>query len=378
MKPFMIRAWKALVILAKYSLVGLLSIWLFFWYVSGSPMGFAKYALTYYVASHHFMKPVAKDTLFTGNLKGMMDSLGEQHSEYFNEEDFSYLMEQAEGTYSGVGLVLGKGEHGLEVVSPFEGQPAEKAGVKAGDRIMAIDGDRTDAMSINDASQRIRGEAGTTVTLTLLRDGVENDYTIQREQISLPSVKGRMLTEDIGYIRIRQFVEATGKDFGDTYKELQGKGMKKLVLDLRDNPGGLLNVAGEVGNYLLPKGTIVTVKTRSGRLESYDSKGEQDLIPLVVLVNKGSASASEVIAGAIQDRQVGTILGVNTYGKGTVQTVIPTFDGQGMKVTIAQYHTPNDRVVDGIGIQPDVELEKDKHSSEDNQLAKAIQLLEEK
>ena len=370
---------------AQYIFAGLVVMWLTFWYLSGSPLGMVRFFYTYFVATHFFMDPVAKETLFTGSLKGMMESLGEPHSQYLDRNDFDQIMKQTSATYSGVGIVMGMGPDGLEVVSAIEEQPAAKAGVKTGDRITSINGTSTKSMSLSEASALVRGEAGTTVVLGIARGQETMDISIVREQITLPTVRSKMLTNDIGYIRISQFAEKTGTEFAEAYKELQGKGMKKLVLDLRNNPGGLLAAAQEVGSYILPKGPIVTIKDRSGHTESYDSDGLETPIPLVVLINKGSASASEIIAGAVQDEKVGTIVGTNSYGKGTVQTVVNAFGDEGIKITIAKYHTPNDRVIDGTGIAPDVTVELPSPEGrtgtkgdfvDDTQLAKAIEILQ--
>ena len=370
---------------AQYIFAGLVVMWLTFWYLSGSPLGMVRFFYTYFVATHFFMDPVAKETLFTGSLKGMMESLGEPHSQYLDRNDFDQIMKQTSATYSGVGIVMGMGPDGLEVVSAIEEQPAAKAGVKTGDRITSINGTSTKSMSLSEASALVRGEAGTTVVLGIARGQETMDISIVREQITLPTVRSKMLTNDIGYIRISQFAEKTGTEFAEAYKELQGKGMKKLVLDLRNNPGGLLTAAQEVGSYILPKGPIVTIKDRSGHTESYDSDGLETPIPLVVLINKGSASASEIIAGAVQDEKVGTIVGCNSYGKGTVQTVVNAFGDEGIKITIAKYHTPNDRVIDGTGIAPDVTVELPAPEGRtgtkgdfvgDTQMAKAIEILQ--
>ena len=214
-----------------------------------------------------------------------------------------------------------------------------------------------------------------------MRGNEVKDITITRKQITLPTVKGKMLDDHIGYIRISQFAEPTGPDFAKTYNELKEKGMTKLVLDLRDNPGGLLTTAQEVANYILPAGPIVTIQDRSGRIESYDSEGLEPAIPMVVLINQGSASASEIIAGAVQDEKVGTIVGTNSYGKGTVQTIMGVPGDEGIKITIAKYHTPNDRVIDGTGIKPDVEVELPDNAqseSDDTQLQKALEILKTK
>ncbi|ETS93604.1 S41 family peptidase [Veillonella sp. AS16] len=367
--------------LLRYIGAGIVIMWLTFWYLSGSFFGLPRLFVAYYAASQVFMTPMDKSTLYDGMLKGLVDSLGDPHSVYLNADEYSNIKQQTSATYAGVGMVLGIDEQGLYAVSVMEDQPAAKAGVKTGDHILTIDGQSTKDVPIDQASGLIRGEPGTVVALDVERNGEKLHFDITRESIVLPTVKSKMLTPTIGYIRVSQFAEYTADDFETQYKELQSQGMKALVLDLRDNPGGLLSTAEKLSNYIMPPGTLVTVQDRSGKLATYKSDGSETTIPLVVLVNKGSASASEIIAGAIQDRKLGTILGTNTYGKGTVQSVYPSFDNEGIKVTIAKYHTPNDRVIDGIGISPDVELDLPKGVSpsstlEDIQIQKAVELLQ--
>ncbi len=370
--------------LGKILFSGFVVSWLLFWYLSGTFLGFPRFLFTYYVGSQVFMTPVAKTTLFEGALRGMIDSLGEPHSQFLNEEEYASLMDAAMASYSGVGMVLGKTKDGgVEVVSAILDQPAAKAGIESGDQIITIDGVKVSSLPIEEASKRIRGEAGTQVVLGIQRGDEIKDYTITREKIILPTVTSKMIEPGVGYIRVTQFAETTGKDFGTQYAELKEQGMKRLIVDLRGNPGGLLTVAEEVGNYLLPKGTLVTVQDRSGQIMKYDSDGLSEPIPMVILINKGSASASEIIAGAVQDCKVGLIVGTNSYGKGTVQTILPEIGGAGVKVTIAKYHTPNDRVIDGIGIKPDIEVALPegigpKNTLDDIQIQKALDILNNK
>lgn len=368
--------------LLKYIGSAVVIMWLVFWYLSGSFWGLPRFGVTYYVATQKFMTPISKDVLFDGILKGMIASLGEPHSVYLDQKDLNTMKEHTSGTYAGVGMVLGYGERGLEAVSVIEDQPAFKAGIKSGDYIVSINGEDTNGMKIEDAAANIRGEAGTVVTIVVQRDSVVHTFTVTREEITLPTVKSHMLTKTVGYFRISQFAEHTAEDFNTQYNQLCSEGMTSFVLDLRDNPGGLLNSAEEVANVIMPEGTLVSMTPRGSKTTTYTSNGENTPIPMVVLINKGSASASEIIAGAIQDRKLGTIVGVNSYGKGTVQTIYPNLDGEGIKVTIAKYHTPNDRVIDGIGIKPDVEIDLPKGVSpsgtiSDIQIQKALELLQE-
>ena len=258
----------------------------------------------------------------------------------------------------------------------MEGQPAEAAGLQKGDQILAIDGIPISDIEKEEVANHIRGEAGTFVVLRILRSGEEREISIERKTIVMPTVRGKMLDDSVGYIRLTQFAEKTVDEFTKIYEDLQAKGMKRLVLDLRDNPGGLITTAHGIGQYLIPKGPIVTVQTRKGRNSAYMSRGDHSLMPLVVLINGNSASASEIIAGAVQDTKSGIIVGTKSYGKGTVQSVVQGLDEEGLKITIARYHTPNDRVIDGIGIIPDEIVEPSKaNPEEDVQLERAIEIV---
>ena len=366
--------------LIKYIFASIIMLWLVFWYISGSAMGLPRFVVTYYIATQKFMTPVSKATLFDGMLKGLVASLGEPHSVYLDKDDFESMKEHTSGTYAGVGMVLGHGSKGLEAVSVIDDMPAYKAGIKSGDHIVSIDGVDTNSMTIEDAASKIRGEAGSDVSIVVERDNQLLTFNVTREEIVLPTVKSKMLSNHIGYIRISQFAEHTAGDFKTQYEQLLSEGMTSLVLDLRDNPGGLLNSAQDIASIIMPEGTLVSFTTRDGKTKNYVSDGKNPALPMVVLINKGSASASEIIAGAIQDRKLGTIVGTNSYGKGTVQSVYPNLEDEGIKVTIAKYHTPNDRVIDGTGIQPDVVLELPKGTTpssdmSDIQIQKAIELL---
>lgn len=373
---------RAIQYLLAFFLMGIFFMWLAFWYMFGSAAALPNFINTYYIATQAFIEPVAKSTLLEGILKGMISSLGEKHTTYLPKDDFQVMMEQTSASYAGIGVVIGTTDTGATIAAHvMEEQPADKAGVKDGDIILAVDGQSTEGKALDFISNKIRGEVGTQVALTVSRDGQEQTITITRDTVVMPTVRSRMLTGDVGYIRISQFSEPTGQDFAEQYENLKGQGMKRLVLDLRNNPGGLLTTAQEVADYILPEGPFVTVKTRGGPLESYLSEGKEEPIPIVVLMNKNSASASEIIAGAVQDEGVGKILGTQSYGKGTVQSVLRNLDGEAIKVTIAKYHTPNDRVIDGIGITPDVEfpLPEDTRINwkvNDSQIEKAVEVVE--
>ena len=366
-----------LLIALTWILTFLIGLTAFFWYISGSPLGIAKFGYTYFITTQWAMDPPAKEELFVNMLKGLAKGTHDKHTVYLDKDDMKELEMHTSSTYSGIGLLLDFSDgKTLKVGATMEGQPAEAAGLQKGDQILAIDGTPVSDIEKEDVANRIRGEEGTFVVLRILRNGEEQELSIERKTIVMPTVKGQMLTEDIGYIRVTQFAEKTVDEFTKAYEDLQAKGMKRLVLDLRDNPGGLITTAHGIGQYLVPKGPIVTVQTRRGKTTAYMSRGDYPLIPLVVLINGNSASASEIIAGAVQDTKSGTIVGTKSYGKGTVQSVVQGLDGEGLKVTIARYHTPNDRVIDSIGIEPDEVVEPSKiNPEEDVQMERAIEIV---
>lgn len=372
MKVFLKRAFTTLGI-------ALLTLVLFFWYVSGTPVGFFKFMIVYASVDQVFMKETDHRTMFEGALKGIVKSLDEKHSVYMSKDETDRLKQSMDGTYSGIGVYMGGKDGSPQVMSVIEDLPAEAAGVRAGDIIVSIDGISTENMTLDDASHRVRGEEGTSVTLGIQRGAETLSIPVERKKITLPTVKAKMLDSEVGYIRITQFGDHAGEEFKKAYADLTAKGMKRMILDLRNNPGGLLTAANDIGSYLVPKGPIVSIKARHGVDEVYESEGLGAGMPLVVLIDKGSASASEIIAGAVQDRKTGIILGEQSYGKGTVQTVLSNFEGESIKLTIAQYRTPNERIIDGEGITPDVVYPMDPSitygSAGDVQLEKALSIV---
>ena len=320
--------------------------------------------------------------LMTGAVKGLVNALGDPYSVYMDPKMYSELMLETKGSFGGVGIVLGVKDKKLTVVAPIEGTPAEAAGILSGDQILRISELDTKDMTLDEAVGKIRGPEGSKVTLTIQRNGKEpQDFPLTRATIVIKSVSGKMLDKEMGYIRVSMFSETTGKDFSRKLEELKDQGMTSLVLDLRNNPGGLIDQCVKVAELLVPKGPIVSVIGKDGDRETYHSSSTTAPLPLVVLVNGGSASASEIVAGAIQDRGVGKLVGVKTFGKGSVQRLMPLDKESAVKITIAEYHTPNDRSIHGKGIVPDVVIEIpkdfDRESKQDPQLDKAIEVLKE-
>ncbi len=307
----------------------------------------------------------------------MVDSLGDPHSIYMDEAMYTEFQSATSGMFGGVGLVVGKKDNQLVVISPIEGTPGELAGVKSGDIIIAIDGQDTASLNLTEAVGKIRGEEGSTVTLRIQRGDELRDYNIVRENIKLHSVGGKMLDDSIGYLRITNFNETVVDELKTEYARLEAEGMKRIILDLRDNPGGLLTESVGVAEMFVKQGPVVSIVEHDGTKTVYESQSEGCSYPIVVLVNHGSASAAEIVAGAVQDTQAGILMGTKTYGKGSVQSLIPLTKGA-VKLTIAKYYTPNERLIDGIGLEPDVIVEASETDRKDKVLETAIEYLKTK
>jgi carboxyl-terminal processing protease len=314
--------------------------------------------------------------LIDGAIDGMVKSLNDPHSNYLSPKMYKTLMEQTEGSFAGIGVVMGMdNEQKIHIVGIIENSPGQKAGLQEGDEILAVDGVPVTQMAFDEVAAHVRGQAGTDVVLTIMRDNANQDITITRDNIKLKTVGHKMLDNNIGYIQIVSFSEDTANEFNEAYNDLKNQGMKALVLDLRNNPGGLLTTCVEIAKKLVPKGEIVSIVDKQGNKETYSSSLEAPEYPLAVLINKNSASASEILSGAIQDTKAGTIIGNTSYGKGSVQTILPMFEDDAVKLTIAKYYTPSGRSIDGTGITPDIEINLDENATSDTQLDKALEVL---
>lgn len=314
--------------------------------------------------------------LIDGAIDGMVKSLNDPHSNYLSPKMYKTLIEQTEGSFAGIGVVMGMdNEQKIHIVGIMENSPGQKAGLQEGDEILAVDGVPVTQMAFDEVAAHVRGQAGTDVVLTIMRDNTNQDITITRDNIKLKTVGHKMLDNNIGYIQIVSFSEDTANEFNEAYNDLKNQGMKALVLDLRNNPGGLLTTCVEIAKKLVPKGEIVSIVDKQGNKETYSSSLESPEYPLVVLINKNSASASEILSGAIQDTKAGTIIGNTSYGKGSVQTILPMFEDDAVKLTIAKYYTPSGRSIDGTGITPDIEINLDENATSDTQLDKALEIL---
>ncbi|WP_287762473.1 S41 family peptidase [Megamonas sp.] len=314
--------------------------------------------------------------LIDGAIDGMVKSLNDPHSNYLSPKMYKTLMEQTEGSFAGIGVVMGMdNEQKIHIVGIMENSPGQKAGLQEGDEILAVDGVPVTQMAFDEVAAHVRGQAGTDVVLTIMRDNANQDITITRDNIKLKTVGHKMLDNNIGYIQIVSFSEDTANEFNEAYNDLKNQGMKALVLDLRNNPGGLLTTCVEIAKKLVPKGEIVSIVDKQRNKETYSSSLEAPEYPLAVLINKNSASASEILSGAIQDTKAGTIIGNTSYGKGSVQTILPMFEDDAVKLTIAKYYTPSGRSIDGTGITPDIEINLDENATSDTQLDKALEVL---
>lgn len=318
-----------------------------------------------------YVEPVDDKTLLENAIKGMLSNL-DPHSAYLGPEDFAELQESTSGEFGGLGIEVGSEDGNIKVVSPIDDTPASKAGIQAGDFIVKINGQPTRGQSMTEAVDKMRGKIGQKITLTLVRDGGNPfDVTLTRATITVKSVKSQLLESGYGYIRITQFQVNTGEEVGKALAKLRkDNGDKKLaglVLDLRNNPGGVLQSAVEVADHFLTKGLIVYTKGRIANSElrfSADPADASEGVPLVVLINGGSASAAEIVAGALQDHKRGVLMGTDSFGKGSVQTVLPLNNDRALKLTTALYFTPNGRSIQAQGIVPDVEVARAKVTRE--------------
>lgn len=310
----------------------------------------------------NYVEETDPQDLVRGAIRGMLNTL-DPHSAYMTPEMFKEIQVDTRGEFGGLGIQISIRDNKLTVISPIEGTPAERAGIEAGDFIVQVDGEPTKDMTLIDAVNKMRGPKGTEVTLTVVREGTEEplEFKLIRDIIKIKSVRSEMLEEDIGYVRLSQFQERTGKELVDSLKNLKKEGMKSLILDLRNNPGGLLATAVEVSEQFLEEGRgIVSIKSREGKKEEYTSGNKDPMtgLPMIVLVNEGSASASEIVAGALQDWGKALVVGMPTFGKGSVQTILSLSDGSGLRLTTARYYTPKDRSIQNTGIQPDIQVKR--------------------
>lgn len=326
-------------------------------------------ALSYIERS--YVEEVDSEKLIYGAISGMLNEL-DPHSSFMTKESFQDFQVETKGEFGGLGIQIGMRENNLTVIAPIEDTPAYEAGLLAGDMIIKIEGVSTSGITLDKAVDKLRGKPGTKVTITILRKTKKEpfDVTLTRAIIKVKAVKSRVIEENIGYIRLTQFKEKSGDEVQSALKELDKSNVKGIILDLRNNPGGLLNEAINISSLFLPSGkTVVFTRDRSGKENPYRTRSftyRDEERPVIVLVNEGSASASEIVSGAIQDYKRGIVIGQTTFGKASVQSIIPMHDGSAVKLTTARYYTPKGRSIQGVGIKPDIEVEQGKIVTEGN------------
>lgn len=334
-----------------------------------------------------YVNDVESEELIEGAIKGVVESLGDPYSVYMNETEFQDFIASINGSFSGVGMVLSVDErtNDIIVVSPIEGTPAQRAGILPKDIIVKVDDIELAGKSLDEAVKLLRGEKGTKVFVYIKRQDNEDllKFELVRDDIRVTTIKHEIIDDNVGYIKITSFDSQTYDEFKAAVDSLQKQGIKGLILDLRNNPGGSLYESVRIADEILGKGMIVYTEDRNkNKLEEYYSDNNRISLPLVVLINENSASASEIVAGAIQDHKAGILVGTKTFGKGSVQEIEPFQNGTGIKLTIARYYLPSGRSIDGIGVEPDIEVELGEGISpfdipreKDSQLLKALDIV---
>lgn len=341
------------------------------------------------VLEEKYMGEIDDEALIEGAIKGYVSALGDPYTTYYTKEEMDELMEETTGNYVGIGIymTLDLENNAIYVVKPMEGSPAEEAGIQAGDLITKVDGKEYSGEELDQASNAIKGEEGTTVKLEILRDGETKELEVERRKIVVSHIVEKKF-DNIGYLLIEDFDGGCAKEFEEKYKELESQGIDRLIIDLRNNGGGVVDEAVSIADMLLDKDdTILITKDKKGNEEITKSEHNPTItMPVVVLTNGYSASASEILVGALQDNERATIVGTKTYGKGVIQEVDRLNDGSGLKITIEEYYTPNKNEINKVGIEPDEEIDLSDEvkeqgtytDDEDNQLQKAIEIIKEK
>ena len=375
------RAWQlaaacvATALLTTVTIVGVEGVLL--QKLTGSASESVRFLRTMHLLKNNYNGEVDNHMLFDGAIKGMVESVGDPYTVYLNRKDYKQLSEMTNGTFGGIGIVFGKRGDDYIVISALPDNPGALAGIKSGDIITAVDDVATRTLNMEQVAQKIRGQQGTEVLLELKgKDGQLRKVRVIRKEIKNPSVGGQFVPETkIGYIRVAVFNESTVEDFTKEYQKLEQQGMQSLILDLRGNPGGILDAGVGVARMLVPKGPIVSVIDKDGNKYVESSTLEKVKYPLAVLVDHGSASAAEIVAGAIKDTKAGRLFGVKTFGKGSVQSVYRLDNSTAVKITVAKYYTPSGVSIHNVGIEPDEVVELPDTATKDVQLKAAVEYL---
>lgn len=315
------------------------------------------------VKSDYVDENIDEQKLIYGAIEGMLKKLDDPYTRFMEPKNFAEMQTETQGEFGGLGFVISVKDRLLTVISPIDDTPAARAGIMAGDNIIKIDGKDVIDFPLHDAVNLLRGPVGTKVVITVVREGRKGskDYELERQIIKVPSIKYWTINNEIGYIRLTQFIQTSSEDLERALIALEKHGVRSIILDLRNNPGGLLTAAVEIGRKFIPKGDIVSIKGRDGEKNTYSSFCKyHPTLPLIVLINEGSASAAEIVSGAIKDNKRGLLLGKKSFGKGSVQTVISLNDGSAMALTTALYYTPSGVNIHKTGIKPDIEVDLPK------------------
>lgn len=351
-----------------------------------------KAALLERYIDQYFLDEVDEEQMADSIYKGIVAGLGDDYAAYYTSDEYETITEKTSGTYCGIGAyVTTNTETGaVTIIKPMTDGPADRAGLKAGDIIYAVDGTKVGDKDISEVLALIKGEVGTKVEIQIVRSGESDylDFTLTREEIEEDTVNSKMVTDSIGYIQVTAFEEVTPEQFRNGLTSLEEEGMQALIIDLRDNGGGLLTAAVDMLDMMLPKGLVVYTENKQGVAEEYYAEDDEEItIPVTILVNGNSASASEVFAGAMQDEEKAKLIGTTTFGKGIVQTIFDLQDGSALKMTTSKYFTPKGRNIHGTGLEPDIEIELDQETLQqtdesgqitpDNQIQEAIDYLQE-
>ena len=346
----------------------------------------------YNTIDEYYLNGIDNDKMKDGIYKGMVDSLGDPYTVYYNTEEYKQFTSSSSGTYSGIGVAVSQNvtTGAITIVKTFKKGSGEKEGMKPGDVIYKVEGKKIEGLELSKVVSMIKGKEGTFVKVTVLRDGKEIEFNLERKKLEVDTVNYRMEERSgkkIGYISVSEFDEVTASQFKSAISELSKEGMEGLVIDLRDNPGGLLDVTCEMLDRMIKKGLLVYTVDKYGKRVDEDATDSDSFDkPVAILVNGNSASASEVFSGAMKDYKAATLVGTKTFGKGIVQSIVPFGDGTAMKVTVSKYYTPNGVNIHGTGIEPDVVVELSKDATKngkydrkyDNQLTKALDVVVDK
>lgn len=360
MKKFTDFSWKKGGLWIVSSLVGAMAIiGLFLFTFFDSPKAFLQFLHDYQIIRTRYFRPVSDETLFQGAVKGMASSLGDPYSLYLTGDVYKSFMEQTTSAFGGVGIIIGEDKQGdFYILAVFKKGAAHDAGIQPGGKLVAVDGKKLHGMEPMLAVNLVRGKVGTAVTLTIEENGKVKDYKMHRSDVVLPTVSDQMVSGDIGYIHIYTFATHTGEEFKEALRDVKAKGARKLIIDVRMNPGGLITSVVDVADQILTRGPVVSYQAKNGTKQTFDIDGISKPMPMVILIDRNSASASEILAGAVQDKKEGIVMGEKSFGKGTIQSVEELSDGTALKISIAQYLTAGGRKIDKIGIKPDVAVQQ--------------------